>query len=162
MTPTPPFPGAERVRNQKATRVLVAVYFTGLTAAVLLFIASLATSLDSIVFVVCYTAAMLVSMVAWTIIRGANDSKDRLPEAELDEYERDIFATWRNRAFRIITALIPAGGMGFCVYAFFAGDTVDVTVLIAAGLYMIFTYLFVSTLPMIGYAITFNRKEDCP
>ena len=85
MTPTPPFPGAERVRNQKATRVLVAVYFTGLTAAVLLFIASLATSLDSIVFVVCYTAAMLVSMVAWTIIRGANDSKDRLPEAELDD-----------------------------------------------------------------------------
>ena len=105
---------------------------------------------------------MLVAMVAWTIIRGANDSKDRLPEAELDEYERDIFATWRNRAFRIISALIPAGGMGFCVYAFFAGDTVDVTVLIAAGLYMIFTYLFVSTLPMIGYAITFNRKEDCP
>ena len=122
MTSTPPFPGAERVRNQKSTRVLVAVYFTGLTAAVLLFIASLATSLDSIVFVVCYTAAMLVSMVAWTIIRGANDSKDRLPEAELDEYERDIFATWRNRAFRIISALNLAGGLGFCVYAFFAGD----------------------------------------
>ena len=36
----------------------------------------------------------------------------------------------------------------------------DVIALVAAGLYMIFTYLFVATLPMIGYAITFNRKED--
>ncbi|MCT1685231.1 hypothetical protein M3A74_10550 [Corynebacterium appendicis] len=160
MTSTPPFPGAERVRNQKATRVLVAAYFTGLTVAVLLFIASLATGMGSIVFVVCYTASMLVSMVSWTIIRGANDRKDRVPEAELDEYERNVFTTWRNRAFRIISALNFLGGFSFCAYAYFAGDTVDVTVLIAAGLYMIFTYLFVSTLPMIGYAITFNRKED--
>ncbi|MDK8626748.1 hypothetical protein [Corynebacterium appendicis] len=160
MTSTPPFPGAERVRNQKATRVLVAAYFTGLTVAVLLFIASLATGMDSTVFVVCYTASMLVSMVSWTIIRGANDRKDRVPEAELDEYERNVFTTWRNRAFRIISALNFLGGFSFCAYAYFAGDTVDRTVLIAAGLYMIFTYLFVSTLPMIGYAITFNRKED--
>ena len=160
MRSTPPFPGAERVRNQKATRVLIAAYFAGLTVAVLLFIASLATNMDPTAFVVCYTAAMLVSMVSWTIIRGANDRKDRVPEAELDEYERDVFTTWRNRAFRIISALTLIGGLGFCAYAFFARDTVDVTVLIAAGLYMIFTYLFVSTLPMIGYAITFNRKED--
>ena len=160
MRSTPPFPGAERVRNQKATRVLIAAYFAGLTVAVLLFIASLATNMDPTVFLVCYTAAMLVSMVSWTFIRGANDRKDRVPEAELDEYERNVFTTWRNRAFRIITALNNIGGFGFCIYAFFAGDTVDRTVLLAAGLYMIFTYLFVSTLPMIGYAITFNRKED--
>jgi len=160
MRSTSPFPGAERVRNQKATRVLIAAYFAGLTVAVLLFIASLATNMDPTVFLVCYTAAMLVSMVSWTIIRGANDRKDRVPEAELDEYERDVFTTWRNRAFRIISALTFLGGFIFCAYAYFAGDTVDVIALVAAGLYMIFTYLFVSTLPMIGYAITFNRKED--
>lgn len=160
MTSTPPIPGADRVRNPKATRALIATYFAGLSVAVILFIVLLTMGLHRTVFLVSYTAAILISVVAWTYIRGANGRKDRVPEAELDEYERHVFATWRNRAFRIISMLNLIGGLAFSVFALFSRDSVDPTALVAAGLYMLFTYLFVSTLPMIGYAITFNRKED--
>ena len=34
------------------------------------------------------------------------------------------------------------------------------TALVAAGYFMLFTFLIVYPLPMVGFAVTFNRKED--
>ena len=159
MMSTPSLPGAARVRSQKATRALIAVYFAGLIVAVTLFILSLATSMSTTVFLLLYVSALFVSMAAWTYIRGANGRKDRLPDSELDEYERDIFATWRKHAFRAFSALTMIGGFGFCGYAVFVGGSEDGTEVAVAGLYMLFTYLFVATLPMIGFAATINRDH---
>nr|VDG62656.1 Uncharacterised protein [Streptococcus thermophilus] len=157
-------PGSKRVRNQKATRALIVLYFAGLIVAALLFVISLITGSDSWTFSLSYTAAMLLSMAAWTYIRGANDSKDRLPDAKLDEYERDIFATWRQRAFKAFSALTLVGGAGFLLYATFIADAANSVAYKTAGLYMLFTYLFVATLPMIGFAAIINRDhpEDQP
>lgn len=152
-------PGSKRVRNQKATRALIAVYFAGLIVAALLFGISLIAELDSWPFSLSYIVAMLLSMAAWTYIRGANDSKDRLPDAKLDEYERDIFATWRQRAFKAFSALTLVGGAGFLLYATFIADAANSVAYKTAGLYMLFTYLFVATLPMIGFAATINRDH---
>lgn len=159
LSPDSPIPGAARVRNQKVTKALIATYFAGLAVAVVLFILSLTTGMSPAVFTVSYTGAILVSMAAWTLIRGANGSKDRLSDAELDEYERSIFAAWRKRAFQAFSVLNLVGGTGFCAYAYFFRDSVGAIALAAAGLYMVFTYLSVSTLPMIGFAATINRDH---
>ena len=39
-------------------------------------------------------------------------------------------------------------------------DTPSSTALSAAGYFMLFTFLIVYPLPMVGFAATFNRKED--
>lgn len=159
LSPDSPIPGAARVRNQKVTKALIATYFAGLAVAVVLFILSLTTGMSPAVFTVSYTGAILVSMAVWTLIRGANGAKDRLSDAELDEYERSIFAVWRKRAFQAFSVLNLVGGIGFCAYAYLFRDSVGVTALAAAGLYMVFTYLSVATLPMIGFAATINRDH---
>ena len=54
------------------------------------------------------------------------------PISKLDDYEAEILDRWRHRAFRQATFLLSA----------------------------FITYLLVTSLPAIGYALTFNHPEE--
>lgn len=76
----------------------------------------------------------------------------------MDEYERRVLDTWRGRALKAYSALTGIGGMAFVMVGALR-DAPDSTALMAAGYFMTFTCLLIYPLPMIGFAMTFNRKE---
>lgn len=147
----------KRLDRERKTKALIAVFFFFMFA----FIActALQAMLNqwwlsglSITFIV-------ISMLAWTQIRAENGSADAIPEDQLDEYERSVLDTWRKRAMKVFALLTGIGGFIFMLL----GERLDTpgsTALLAAGYFMLFTFLIAYPLPMIGYAITFNRKED--
>jgi len=101
----------------------------------------------------------VISMLAWTQIRAENGNADAIPEDQLDGYERSVLDTWRKRAMKVFALLTGIGGFTFML----TGELIDhpgSTALLVAGYFMLFTFLIAYPLPMIGYAITFNRKED--
>lgn len=101
----------------------------------------------------------VISMLAWTQIKAENGNADAIPEDQLDEYERSVLDTWRKRAMKVFALLTGIGGFTFML----TGELIHhpgSTALLAAGYFMLFTFLIAYPLPMIGYAITFNRKED--
>ena len=93
------------------------------------------------------------------IIASRRTERLRQLEDQLDEYERSVLDTWRKRAMKVFALLTSIGGFIFMLLGSRL-DTPGSTALLAAGYFMLFTFLIAYPLPMIGYAITFNRKED--
>lgn len=149
---------AKRFRNPRDTRWLIVVFFAGIAVAIAGTVIGLASDVQR-PSLVPLTAGMLSSMYCWSMLRGAHDNVDTAPDDQVDEYERHVLDVWRKRALRAYSALTGIGGFAFMMLGALR-DSPSSLALIAAGYFMLFTFLFVYPLPMIGYAITFNRKED--
>lgn len=146
-----------RLDRERKTKALIAVFFIFMFAFIVCTALQLALSqwwLSTLSFIF-----VVISMLAWAQIRAENGNADSVPEDQLDEYERGVLDTWRKRAMKVFALLTGIGGFAFML----TGELIDhpgSTALIAAGYFMLFTFLIAYPLPMIGYAITFNRKED--
>ena len=93
------------------------------------------------------------------MLRGANNNIDTAPDEQVDEYERHVLDTWRKRALKAYSALTGIGGTVFLLLGALR-DSPSSTALMACGYFLLFTFLIVYPLPMVGFAITFNRKEE--
>ena len=149
---------AKRFRNPRDTRLLITVVFAGMLVSFSCMAYQIAFGFNWWPNAVCLVS-IAVSMCAWTFLRLANEMKDTAPEEQLDEYERVVLATWRKRSLKLFSALVGLGGIAFLAAGLFMGDDSDLG-LIAAGYFMLATQLIATPLPMVGYAVTFNRKEE--
>ncbi|MCG7288474.1 MULTISPECIES: hypothetical protein [unclassified Corynebacterium] len=149
---------AARFRNPRDTRRLIVLFFAGLVISFSCMAYQIAFGFNWWPNGLCLVS-IAVSMCAWTLIRSANEMKDTAPEEHLDEYERVVLATWRKRSLTLFSTLVGVGGFGFLAAGLFLGDEFKLG-LIAAGYFMLATLLIATSLPMVGYAITFNRKEE--
>ena len=146
-----------RIDRERKTKNLIAIFFLFMFAFIVCTALQLTLSqwwLSTLSFVF-----VVISLLAWAQIRAENGNADSIPDDLLDEYERSVLDTWRKRALKVFALLNGIGGFAFML----SGELIDSpgsTALIAAGYFMLFTFLIVYPLPMIGYAITFNRKED--
>lgn len=148
----------EKTTTQRGTSALITVFWLGIAVAIGGTVAGLIAD-DNAILRALLVPGILVSMICWSKLRAANGHADTAPAEELDEYERSVLSTWRKRALSAYTMLTGIGGMAFLLTGSLR-DAPGSTALIAAGYFMLFTSLIVYPLPMIGYAITFNRKED--
>lgn len=148
---------ASRFRGPGATRTLIIIFFAGVVVAAAAVAVGLASDMRWPIVTV-MAAGLLPSMYCWTMLRAANHSKDTAPDAEVDEYERRVLDVWRGRALKAYSAATGVGGMAFVMVGALR-DAPDSTALMAAGYFMTFTCLLIYPLPMIGFAMTFNRKE---
>jgi len=148
----------KRFRNPRDTRRLIVLFFTGIAVALAGTVVALASSIQWPA-VIALTTGMLTSMYCWSMLRGANNNIDTAPDDQVDEYERHVLDTWRKRALKVYSALTGVGGFAFLMFGVLR-DTPSSTALTAAGYFMLFTFLIVYPLPMVGFAVTFNRKED--
>lgn len=157
-TDAQPEPGfVEKWRTPARTRALIVTYFTALFAGIGLEIGAL----WNVHLLWPAVAGLLVAMTAWTMLRNTIRSKDSAPREMLDDYENQVLDLWRSRALSIISVMLFTGGAAFILIAVGFADTLEVGPFGAvAGLYLIFTYLAVTTLPAVGYALTFNRPVD--
>ncbi|MDT9407790.1 hypothetical protein [Corynebacterium rouxii] len=152
-----PYP---RWRNPRSTHLLVTGYFVSLVLALifelLMFI--------WIHFIWVFIACMFIAMTCWTILRSTIDLKDMAPEDRLDDYEKAVINKWRQRSLSTALSLLFIGGLAAIIAStsLIAPDSPLSPNLLAifAGLYMIYTYLFASSLPAVGYALTFNRNPE--
>lgn len=149
----------EKFRNPRSTRMLLAVYLGGMAvafAAMPLFLI-----FPGVGFLALYMASALLGCVAWSALRCTIDIKDAAPDAALDEYEAEVLARWRRTGFQAlqwITLVVAFAIMfiGGWVPQILPADKV----LLIAGLALLFVVTICSTLPAIGYALTFNASED--
>lgn len=70
-----------------------------------------------------------------------------------------MLSTWRKRALKAYSALTGIGGFVFMMLGVLRVTESSVA-LMAAGYFMLFTFLIVYPLPMVGFATTFNRNEE--
>ena len=149
---------AKRFRNPRDTRRLIVVFFAGIAVAIAGTVIGLASGIrwPSLISL---TAGLLISMYCWTMLRAAHDNVDTAPDERVDEYERHVLDVWRRRALKAYSALTGIGGFVFMMLGVLH-DSPSSAGLVAAGVFMLFISLIVSSLPMVGFAITFNRKEE--
>ena len=149
---------AKRFRNPRDTRRLIIVFFAGIAVAIAGTVIGLASDTHwPSVFPL--TAGMLISMYCWSMLRAAHDNVDTAPDDQVDEYEHHVLDVWRRRALKAYSALTGIGGFVFMMLGALR-DSPSSTALMASGYFMLFTFLIVYPLPMIGFAVTFNRKEE--
>lgn len=108
---------------------------------------------------------MVLSCIPWTILRVSIDSKDRKPLSSLDEYEAQVLDQWRRRAFKLSTSLLFVGGFAtLLVGNWFLGGGITGTIgtkyLLGAGYFLLFSFFISTTLPAVGYALTFNQNTE--
>lgn len=149
---------AKRFRNPRDVRRLIVVFFAGITVAIAGTVIGLASNAQ-MPSLIPLTAGMLISMYCWSMLRAAHDSIDTAPDDQVDEYERHVLSTWRKRALKAYSALTGIGGFVFMMLGVLR-DTESSVALMAAGYFMLFTFLIVYPLPMVGFATTFNRTEE--
>ena len=150
--------GAKRFRNPCDTRRLIVVFFAGIIVAIAGTVIGLASDAQW-PSLIPLTAGMLISMYCWSMLRAAHDNIDTAPDDQVDEYERHVLDVWRKRALKAYSALTGIGGFAFLMLGAL-NDSPSSTALMAAGYFMLFTFLIVYPLPMVGFAVTFNRKEE--
>lgn len=149
---------AKRFRNPRDVRWLIVVFFAGIAVAIAGTVVGLASDTHwPSVFPL--TAGMLISMYCWSMLRAAHDHVDTAPDDQVDEYERHVLDVWRKRALKAYSALTGIGGFAFMMLGVLR-DTDSSVALMAAGYFMLFTFLIIYPLPMVGFAVTFNRKEE--
>lgn len=152
-------PALQSWRTPARTRTLVTIYFLGLGVAVSAWILMLLRVLGMGSYLIVYIAALLMSMIAFTMLRCTIDAKDLAPLEELDGYEREVMATWHSRSHRVFETVLLVGGFAFILASTFFHQYFHPAALgVSAGLYMLFTYLAVGTLPAVGFAATFNTN----
>lgn len=149
---------AKRFRNPRDTRCLIVVFFAGIAVAIAGTIAGLAsdTHWPSLIPL---TVGMLISMYCWSMLRAAHDNVDTAPDDQVDEYERHVLDVWRRHALKAYSALTGIGGFVFMMLGALR-DSPNSTALMAAGYFMMFTFLIIYPLPMVGFAVTFNHTEE--
>lgn len=144
-------------RTPGRTRALVAAYFLGIAASASSWILNLLQVFGLGTYLAVYIGGIMVSMVAFSMLRCTIDAKDLAPPDQLDDYEREVMARWHDRSHRTFEGALFIGGMGFILVSTFFYEYFHPAALgVSAGLYMIFTYLAVGTLPAVGFAATFN------
>lgn len=154
-------PRLEGWRTPGRTKALVAVYFAALAIAVITWLTLVFGLINVWWFLGFYVGAIIASMVAYSMLRMTIDAKDSAPSQELDDYEQEVLDEWRVKGHRLAQTTLFVGGFFFVFAGSFLIDSVEPAVLIiSAGLYMIFSYLVVGTLPVVGFAATFN--QNCP
>lgn len=153
--PEPAF--VDKWRTPGRTRFLVATYFTFLTLALILELAAL-WWFPLMWF---FFGALLIAVVAWTVLRSTIRMRDAAPREELDDYEQAILDLWRGRALGVLSTLLVVGGVATIVLGLVFADHISTPMLaVFTGLYMIFSYLAITTLPAVGYALTFNQPTE--
>ncbi|GAB3938892.1 hypothetical protein [Corynebacterium tapiri] len=154
-TPTPTW--VDRWRTPGRTRALVITYFTFLAVSFLCEVGMF----FSLHFLWPLLAAMLVAMIAWTLLRNTIGAKDMAPRHALDEYENEVLDAWRSRALTLLNTLLVVGAAASIILGLVAADGIRTQIFATAvGIYMLFTYLAVSTLPAVGFALTFNQPAE--
>ena len=148
----------KRFRNPRDTRRLIVAFFAGIAVAIAGTVAGQVSDARGPALAA-LVAGMLVSMYSWSMLRGANNNIDTAPDEQVDEYESHVLDTWRKRALKAYSALTGIGGTVFLLLGALRGSPSS-TALMACGYFLLFTFLIVYPLPMVGFAITFNRKEE--
>ena len=128
-------------------------------------ICALALAFSSYWSLLAMSVAMVLSCVPWTILRITIDSKDSKPLSFLDEYEAQVLDEWRRRAFKLSTFLLFVGGFAtLLVGNWFLGGGITGTIgtkyLLGAGYFLLFSFFISTTLPAVGYALTFNQNSE--
>ena len=160
-------PRFEKLRKPRATRTLIAIYLGGMAVAFAALPLSLSFTRDSgpdnlnFSFLGLYLVGWLVSCIAWTVLRCTIDIKDTAPDSALDEYEAEVLARWRRTGFQALqwTTLVVAFAIMF-IGSWVPQISPADSVLIIGGLTLLFVVTACSTLPAVGYALTFNTSED--
>lgn len=153
----------ERFRNPRSTRMLLAIYLGSMAVAFaampLFLVFSRFGGPDG--FFWPYVISVLISCTAWSILRCTIDIKDAAPDAALDEYEAEVLARWRRIGFQALqwTTLVAGFGMAIIGGWFPAVFPFD-TALIIIGIALTLVVTVCSTLPAVGYALTFNASAD--
>lgn len=95
------------------------------------------------------------------MLRSTIRMRDTAPREELDDYEQAILDLWRGRALGVLSTLLVVGGVATIVLGLVFADHISTPMLaVFTGLYMIFSYLAITTLPAVGYALTFNQPTE--
>lgn len=144
----------DRWRTPERTRALIITYFTALSLGLGLEIAAL----WSLHLIWPAIAGLFISMMAWTMLRNTIYMKDIAPRSELDDYEQHVLDLWRGRALGITRVLLFAGATAMIVVGVSFNALIPTSVFaVVAGLFLLFIYLAVTTLPAVGFALSFNR-----
>lgn len=147
----------ESLRNPRSTKFLTVTFFTSVIVALIAEILALVWIHTIWVFF----AAMLIAMVAWTILRSTIDAKDAAPPEMLDDYELEVLSLWRRRSLGALNVALFVGGFVFMFGSFLLDPGISPGLVgFVAGMYMIYVYFLVSTLPAVGYAVTFNQFTE--
>lgn len=150
-------PKLHRLRSPGPTKALIVTYFLMVALAIVCQLAMLLWPPAIWLFLAC----IVISMIAWTTLRSTIDVRDAAPRSELDDFEAEVLAVWRKRALNVLLALLFLGAATFVIVpAVFSGRLDPVAVGTAAGVFMLYSAGVVSTLPAVGYALTFNRNAD--
>lgn len=154
-TPTPRW--VERWRTPERTRSLVIAYFSFLSLSLLTEIGIF----FSFHFMWPLFIFMTAAMVAWTMLRNTIGAKDMAPRQALDDYENQVLDQWRSRALTLLNLLLAVGAAAALLIGLVLGDQIRTPIFATAtAIFLIFTYLAVSTLPAVGFALTFNRPAE--
>lgn len=150
----PTFP---RLRNPRATKALITTYAVMMAAAIVFQLAMFRWPHAVWLFLVC----LVIALAAWTVLRSTIDVRDTAPRSELDDFEAEVLAVWRKRALNVLLALLFLGAVTFVIVPAVSSGRLDpAAVGTAAGVFMLYSAGVVSTLPAVGYALTFNRNAD--
>ncbi|AIT60504.1 hypothetical protein [Corynebacterium doosanense] len=153
--PTPRW--AERWRTPERTRALVIAYFFFLALSLLMEIGIFL----SFHFMWPLLVAMACAMGSWTMLRNTIGAKDMAPRHARDDYENQVLDQWRSRALTLLNALLIVGAVASILIGTIMGEQIRTAIFATAtGIYLLFTYLAVSTLPAVGFALTFNRPTE--
>lgn len=151
----------EKWRSPARTRILIYSYYVSLAVATLAMLAMMFLPPGSVVLVIIFCLSLVVGAVVWTMLRTAIEMKDTAPLAALDEYEASIVAHWHTVSSRLIGWLLLGYALTILLVAMWRGHSMTALnfgLPVALGLILI-TLLFTS-LPAVGYALTFHTRDE--
>ncbi|KQB84837.1 hypothetical protein [Corynebacterium lowii] len=105
-----------------------------------------------------------IACVPWTILRGTIDTKDDAPASVLDEYENSVVSFWNRLTLRLLHAWTFI--IGFVIIISTLADFYEYLGVSQTRWTIILGYLVldissaITSLPAIGYALTFHTQED--
>lgn len=114
-------------------------------------------------FIACLIAVLLIC-VPWTLLRITINSKDDAPATVLDEYENSVVSFWNRITLRLLSAwsfaffLILSLTNSFSLYA--AADIPSTWWNGILGEIFLIVSLLITTLPAVGYALTFHTHPS--
>ncbi len=109
-------------------------------------------------------AFLLLTCIPWTLLRLTIDTKDDAPESVLDEYEQQVIASWNHLALRLLgywasfcaVLLAFSGAMDFPAHLGVSPTGWNVVF----GEIVLVSSLSLTSLPAVGYALTFNTDKE--
>lgn len=109
-------------------------------------------------------AFLLLTCIPWTLLRLTIDTKDDAPESVLDEYERQVIASWNRITLRLLGywasfcagLLAFSGALDFPAHLGVSPTRWNVVL----GEIVLIGSLSLTSLPAVGYALTFNTDKE--